>query len=241
MKPATASLMSERFEAAYNQIHHSLKDMVNSTSNKFTTLVRYGSHLKVIQNFQDELIQFAKLRNALVHEKHSDGSYIAEPHHDVVLRLEHVAQVLSRPQHAMTIATKPVVQFQYKDTLKHILNHVESVTYSNYPIYKGTEYIGLLTTKAIVNWMSCHLQKSTVDLSQASIQDVMTYDDERIVHFAPKASTIFEIELLFGKHQQKNKELQMIIITENGRRNEKPLGVVTYWDIVNLNYSNEKQ
>ncbi len=87
------TILSERFESAFNQIHENLKKLVSADTDKFTSLLRYGNHLKSVQAYQDELYQYAKLRNAIVHEKVSPGYYIAEPHEKVVERIEKIAGI----------------------------------------------------------------------------------------------------------------------------------------------------
>lgn len=90
-------LLSDRFEVAFNRIHDSLKKLIDADTDKFTSLVRFGSTHKVVGTYRNELYQYAKLRNALVHERKELGFYIAEPHQEVVVRIEKIAEILSKP------------------------------------------------------------------------------------------------------------------------------------------------
>ncbi|MGG1559593.1 hypothetical protein ABEH82_16230, partial [Geobacillus thermoleovorans] len=67
--------LSERFEAAFNRIHAQLKKIANVThTDAFTSLVHITSKKHaLIRSVKEELLQYAKLRNAIVHEKYYPG------------------------------------------------------------------------------------------------------------------------------------------------------------------------
>lgn len=237
MSTTLQNLLSERFEIAFNQIHGSLKKIVkNTTNDKFSALLRLSSHHRMIQAFQDELYQYAKLRNALVHEKKAMGYYIAEPHEEIVHRIENIAKVLSKPNYALTIATKTVITLDWEDDLDEVMAKMKKFPFSQYPVYREKECIGLLTTRGMVNWMTDHVASRIVDLSDIKIRDVFQYEQMHPIMFAPKNINILDAEDIFKNYHQQKQDLEMIIITENGNPNEAPLGVVTAWDIIEVDY-----
>ncbi|MGR3765871.1 CBS domain-containing protein [Rossellomorea sp. NS-SX7] len=233
----TTYSQSERYEVAFNQIHEALKKQVKSRSDKFTSLVHAGRHHRVISTYQDELFQYAKLRNALVHEKTELGYYIAEPHRDVVERIEKIARVLTSPNYALTIATKAIIFFQMEDSIEDVINGIRTYNYSQYPIFQDGECVGLLTAKSIVKWLAERMMGSIVDLSHVKIKDVFQHEKEHPLAFAAKSSTIFDVEELFERYHQRKVDLEAIILTENGRKNEEPLGIVTAWDLIEIDYT----
>ena len=86
-----------RFINAYNEIDHALRTQYNFKQNiSFTDLVRRCASLNaVIKNHEDDLISFARLRNAIVH---SVGEYIvAEPHENVVSAMEKIMRLVTTP------------------------------------------------------------------------------------------------------------------------------------------------
>jgi predicted transcriptional regulator len=236
MNTSTYSL-SERYEVAFNQIHDALKKQVKSRSDKFTSLVHAGRHHRVISTYQDELFQYAKLRNALVHEKTELGYYIAEPHTEVVERIEKIARVLTSPNYALTIATKDMIFFQMEESIEDVINGIRTYNYSQYPVYHYGFCVGLLTAKGIVKWLAERMMGSIVDLSHVKIKDVFQNEKEHPLAFASKSSTIFDVEELFERYHQKKLDLEAIIITENGLKDEEPLGIITAWDLIEIDYT----
>lgn len=80
----------ERFEVAFNQIHHILKRLnPNEYNDAFMKLLTDSSRKhRVIQQVYYDLKQFAKLRNALVHEKLERKTFIATPMKTRFLKLK---------------------------------------------------------------------------------------------------------------------------------------------------------
>ncbi|MBY0213486.1 MULTISPECIES: CBS domain-containing protein [Priestia] len=230
-------LLSDRFEVAFNRIHDSLKKLINADTDKFTSLVRFGSNHKVVGTYRNELYQYAKLRNALVHERKELGFYIAEPHQEVVVRIEKIAEILSRPNYALSIATKKVICFEYDDQVEKVIRVLKNYPFSQYPIYKNKEYFGIVSSTAIVKWAADHLLNSILDLSDTKIGDILVYEDQQLITFAPKSINIFEVEEIFEKYHQSKRHLEAVIITENGISNEVPLGIITAWDLIELDYT----
>src|SRR4051812_48727138 len=106
--------LSERFEVAFNQIHLWLrKNVKNAKTDKFSELLRIGfQHHSIIRKHYYDLLMFSRLRNSIVHDKIEIGFYIAEPHEQVVDKIENIATQVFQPKTALFIANKPVIYFQ---------------------------------------------------------------------------------------------------------------------------------
>lgn len=232
-------LHSERFEVAFNRIHEVLKKLVRGHTDQFVKLLNFGAkNHQVIQLYQDELYQFAKLRNAMVHDKTELGYYIAEPHKKVVERIEKIAEVFSKPNYALTIASKPII-YDYNESIQDVIQGIKDYGYSQYPIYKSGECIGLLKADTIVKWMAENVVNSIVDLGDIMVSDIFSYAKIQPLAFAPKSIDIFEVEEIYEQAHKEKHDLELVIITENGKKTEAPLGIVTAWDLIEIDYTTE--
>ncbi len=233
-------LLSERFEVAYNQVHEALRDIVHINDDRFVVLVKFGAKkYQIIETFKKDLEQYARLRNAIVHEKMEVGFYIAEPNAKVVNHIEKIANVLSKPNYALSIATKNVIFFDYQDPILKVTTAIKEHGYSKFPIYKNKQCIGLLTSSSIVKWMAQNMVSGTVNLADIHVSDIMKFEKEHPTEFISKEINIFEVENIFEKSHKKKKKLECVIITENGKSGEKPLGVITPWDLIEIDYTVE--
>ncbi|MEH7113171.1 CBS domain-containing protein [Neobacillus niacini] len=231
-------ILSERFEVAFNQVHDAMKDIVNINDDRFVVLVKVGAKkYQIIETFKKDLEQYAKLRNAIVHEKMEVGYYIAEPNAKVVEHIEKIANVFNRPNYALSIATKNVVYFDYNDSILKVTEGIRQYNYSKFPIYKNKEFVGLLTAGAIVKWLAQNMVSSSVNLADTHIFDIMKYEKDHPIDFVSKSTNIFDVETIFEKSHKVKKKLEAVIITENGRKDETPLGIVTPWDLIEIDYT----
>lgn len=228
--------LSERFEVAFNRIHKALSKMVkNVNGNIFTQLVAHGSKRHaIIRSYKDELFQFAKLRNAIVHEKLRADFYIAEPHQEVVDRIEEIASILEKPVTALSISNSPVVYFNYYSSIKDVILAIYTNTYTKFPIFKDGTCIGILTSGAVIKWMAKQLSNDTIDLSNIRVGEVIPYETKHLIDFVDEKRDIFDVEDMFEKRHAHGKKLEAVIITENGKMDEKPLGIITSWDLIEI-------
>jgi predicted transcriptional regulator len=238
MKVAAEANLCERFEVAYNRVDGVLRNWVKYYDKRFTVLVREGAkkhHL--IKIYSDELEQYGRLRNAIVHEKRELGTYIAEPHLNVVERFEKIASIFTQPNYALTIATKKVIWFDSEISIISVIKAIKQHGYSQYPIYNGTTFAGLLTTGDIVKWMANYTVNNIVDLSEVKVMDILAGVEHHPVEFAEKSLDIFEVEDIFENAHKDKTDLEAVIITENGKEDETPLGLITAWDLIEIDYT----
>lgn len=230
--------LSERFEVAFNQIHDALKSIVKIDDDRFKKLLDVGSRRhKIIAHYYDDLKQYAKLRNALVHDKIKLGTYIAEPHIDVVEHIEKIAAIFNKPNYALSIATKNVIYFNSGDSILSILPTIKKYGYAQYPVFDNKECVGIVKNGDIISWMSDHIINTIVDLTDVKVSDVMANAKNHPIEFVPKSIDIFTIEDIFEDSHKDGVDLELVIITENGKRSEKPLGMVTAWDLIEIDYT----
>jgi hypothetical protein len=75
-----------------------------------------------------------------------------------------------------------------------------------------------------------------VDLVDIKGMDILTNVIQHPIEFATKAIDIFEVEEIY-ESAHKNKDLEAVIIAKNGSKDEKPLGLITAWDLIEIDYT----
>ncbi|WP_101842465.1 CBS domain-containing protein [Halobacillus sp. Marseille-P3879] len=231
------SELVERFELAFNQIHQILKDMNHYPKNdNFVELLQRSKERSVIKEHFDTLRQYAKLRNAIVHERVRDGYYIASPHLEVVEELEYIKRTLDQPPKALDIATRPVMFFYADSDLLEVMQAFRDHAVSQFPIYDGMggRFLGLLTNGALVRWMSGHAENGAVTVEGVRVRDVLQAEGVRNAEFIPERSTVFDVEDVYEDRHVEGRKLKAVIVTEDGRCDSSPLGIVTAWDLIKV-------
>ncbi|WP_163539283.1 CBS domain-containing protein [Gracilibacillus sp. YIM 98692] len=229
--------LSTRFEVAFNQIHDLLCKYAKETNTNasFHEVLSKAKTHHIVKSHYELLKQCSKLRNAMVHRKIKEEFYIAEPHEEVVLELEKLKEILSKPPQVLSIASQPVQYFKQIDTLEDVLTAFHQDGFTQYPIYDQQTYIGLLTEGGIARFLAHYVdQISTMNTKKIQVEELLSYEKENSIAFMKQDSNLFDLEAIFHIYHQQNKKLEAIIITEDGSQNQLPIGIVSAWDLLKV-------
>jgi predicted transcriptional regulator len=225
---------SERFEVAFNQIHDEIRNLVKFHDNDhFIELLHQArnEHSSIRRHF-DDLKSFARLRNALIHEKSRRDFYIAEPHLEVVEQIESIAAFLKTPPSILTIASNKVKTYESQDEIKDILVDMQNYSFTQFPIYHENRFSFLLTERGMRSYFAGRLKGNVIDLSGQKLCDIKPFENTNTVKFVSKKMNIFELEDLFEERVQRKDKLEAVIITETGSEKEMPIGIISPWDLI---------
>ncbi|RHW41534.1 hypothetical protein D1B31_07370 [Neobacillus notoginsengisoli] len=227
---------SERFEVAFNQIHAELKKLEqNAETDQFLELLhRVKNRHAPIRRYFDDLKSYAKLRNALVHEKSRKNFYIAEPHPEIVEQIESIAEFLRVPPSILTVASKPVKTFEADEDVKDALMEMEKHEFTQYPIYEDGRFKFLMTESGLRRYFASKLKGAKIDLAGQKLRDVQKYERTNTVKVVSQGMNIFELQDLYDSRAEEENKLEAVIITENGSHKEKPIGIVSSWDLIKM-------
>ncbi|RCW63759.1 CBS domain-containing protein [Saliterribacillus persicus] len=225
-----------RFETAFNRIHDKLTVLANEKNEfvSFGEVLHKARHHHIVNYHYDLLKQCSKLRNALVHRKVKKDFYIAEPHLEIVLELEEICELLYQPPLALTIASSPVVKHYIDDTIPHILKSIEKYSYSQFPIYDKNGFCGLITEGGLAKWFAKNMQDKQVMLKNTTAAHVLACEKKHNVGFLSKTATIYDLEAIFEASLSNNQKLEAVILTEDGLSQERPMGIISAWDLVKI-------
>lgn len=226
-----------RFINAYNQIDQSLRAIYNlRRSLSFSDVVRRVVSLNsVVRKYEDKLIDYARLRNAIIHNSNEER-IIAEPHDDVVAEMERLAALIMQPPLAFeNIATKNVVSLEENITLKEALATIYKTGFKTIPVCRDGMISGVITPMRIVNILGMQIE------SGKNIEEFISFTTVGRIISELDADNVFTIKSRELSAQEaldlfyNNRKLLAIIITKNGNNNEHPLGIITAADIMDLN------
>lgn len=227
---------AKRFIEAYNKIDHSLRVQYNlKRGQTFSDCIRRCASLNsIVRKFEDTLIDYGRLRNAIIHR--SDDYIIAEPHTIVVEHIEKIAELISTPPLAInSVCRKDVLTVQSNVDIKSVVKLMAESGYSNIPVYKDLSLIGLANGQKIMDVLGKQLIKGInleEFISSTMIGDVIpTMVSSNFYAVANAKLTIEESLNMFYT----NRKLLAILLTKTGNFMEPVLGIITVGDIIDLN------
>lgn len=228
---------SMRFLSAFNNIDYVIKSRYNlNRTSGFSESVRKAvSYNYIIRKYEDDLVSYGRLRNAIVHD---NGDFtIAEPHIDVVEKIEKIEKLLTTPPRALdTVARRDVLMVNASKSMGDVIMLIASSSYSNLPVFNDdNEIIGIANGQKILDAFGKYLLsggKADTFLKYVKIEDMLSKTENTNYYaFANKDITVEQALSLF--HQ--NSKLLAVLVTENGGAKEKPLGIMTGADVLKMN------
>lgn len=232
-----ATQNSDRFLTAFNRIDHRLRDIIGAKD--FLPFYRLVDQAKkkdvLVRKYEDDLRSYADLRNAIVHHRTSMDYVIAEPHPDVVEKIEYMDATLAKPTLVGQMFCKKVYVLQERDSLKYVLKVIRNRKYTQFPVYHKDQFKGLVTTVGITNWLATTLSVDQLPKHVPTMRDILLHEKNKVNYkFISKYITIYEAEEIFKQGVERGRRFEALLITEHGKPQEKLIGIITPLDIMKV-------
>ncbi|OPL15076.1 MAG: hypothetical protein AVO34_00785 [Firmicutes bacterium ML8_F2] len=224
---------SERFLNAFSAIEHEMERILNIKDHRrFFELVDRSARVNpVIERFRFDLREYSELRNAIVHDR-VGGEIIAEPNDEVVHSIEHIATLLLEPPKVSHLFLKDVLSLKASDPVSKAVRAFSKHSFTQAPVIEKGKLVGLLTSNMIVKWMGISLADDSFDIDKTSVIDVIeVVGYEKEYEIVPATKPLFDIPDLFYLWQKKGRKLEAVLITQNGKKDEPLIGIITNRDL----------
>lgn len=108
--------------------------------------------------------------------------------------------------------------------------HITSV-----PVLDGSEVVGFVSESTLARLIASNIEEDGTVIAAKLIRDIELdglYGDEFDKYsYAPKTVSVYEIEDMFSEAISQGKRLMAIIVTNDGKPSQSPLGIITAWDL----------
>ena len=235
MSNLTNKSLGVRFLDAYNAIDKALRAQYNyKTTISFSDLIRRCADLNhVVRGHENDLINFARLRNAIVHSS-DNNKVIAEPHLDVVNLMEKIANLITTPPLVVELLRlRPVTIIDATRNLYDLIKETGKTGHGMIPAYKGSNLVGIVRWRKLIEDMAGILDTHDLDdfFRKTTIEDYLhMYPQSGHFTIVNKSVTIEQVLTIFNN----NRKIAAILITENGTATEQPICFLTNADIIDL-------
>lgn len=224
-----------RFISAYNRLDQGLRDIysIKRTLNFADMIRKVASVNTVVAKFEEDLIDYGRLRNAIVHK--SGDEIIAEPNIEVVEKLEKIARIINTPPKVIDCIKPRRVFTACGDTpLKEVIREMKKDGYSVVPVYISQTLVGVINRKMVVEGIGKFIEENR-DIDKAIEEPVAQcldiFNETNHYEVAPTSITVENLLYMF----QQNRKLSSVILTDNGNFNEPAKAVLVSADLIDLN------
>ena len=227
---------AERFLTAYNNIDYGLRSIYGfKRSMSFSDVVRRSVVLNsVVRKYEDDLIDYGRLRNAIVHQG-NHKFIIAEPHDDIVENIERLADLITEPPLAVDmVGNKEVITINHTMKVANAIDLIYRTGYSNLPTYDGDKLVGILNGRKLISVLGEKIDNN-INLEnfvrETTVGEVLpNMGEDYYFMLADQKLTIDSAMNYF----ENNRKLLIILITKDGKDTGKPLKIISSADIIDM-------
>lgn len=228
---------ADKFIKLYNQLDQRLRHQMDADrSRSFNDIVnRAAKEDPVVRHYVQRLKSYGALRNAIVHDADYPDEIIAEPNPETLSSFEHICKEIVDPPKLIPKFQTQVDVFDFGNSLLQVLWYMGKHDFSQVVLRGTSGQLQLLTTEGITRWLASEVEDDIVLTEDPKLGDALAYELSNNFVVRKRDDTIHHArEAFLHSLDQDQPRLYAVILTENGSKDEDPLGIVTPWDLIRV-------
>jgi CBS domain-containing protein len=224
---------TEEFIGLYHKLWDFLRHITDSDQSvSFHELVDKASELNgAVESEARSLKDYGRLGNAIKNHHGYPTEKIAEPTKDALSSFKYLVDNIISPKSLIPAFQAEVKCFSPNAQLVTALKYMGENDFSQIVI-DDKEKVLLLTAEGVAKWLELQADKDVIRLSKVKLRDALACDLPNTFVVMGPDNTVYDAQEVFKKAiERKCPRLFAIIITANGKRTGKPIGIVTPWDL----------
>lgn len=226
-----------RFLKSYNKIESQLKILYSARpTQNFTDLVKHCTDLNItVRRYENELVDYGKLRNAIVHRASEGELFIANPCDDVVSNIEFIEKQLCNPPPVLDALKGRKLPSVFADmplsaaAAKFAENRRKTLVVADHG-----KTVGVIDCYALLGRLA-ELSAAGEDVSAflagTSCGSYAASVQQTFCKFVPATATVFDVFEAF----ERQKGLSAVLVTDTGDPAEKVRLMITPTDFPAIN------
>lgn len=228
----------EVFLNTYRELEDGIKMRYNVNRREDGSSIYVLKEQKYFKQFKTQVDLYKDIRNLLSHEPKRRGDYPIIPTKGIIDGLEALKNRVTNPPRVNTIMveSRNVYSASVNDSVRTVINAMIKNVYTHIPILDDGKVIGVFSENTFLSLFENEelvMIDDNLKFNDATIQKLIPIDRHitESFRFVPRDTSVFEVEELFKKAADGGDRIGLIFVTQNGKQNERILGILTPWDL----------
>ena len=225
---------TEEFLDKYKQMETIAKNEYNLGNND--SVINFLINNKEFKEIEHELDLCRDTRNLLSHNPKINGEYAVYPSEEMIKLLDKVIQKVAKPLKASNVMVKKseLCYMSMTDKVKDAMVVMKENSYKHIPILEDGVLVGLFSAKTVLDIMvSEGVAIFDDDITFEKIKKYISLENvaSKTFTFVGNSTLVSEIKDIFKDDIDNKERINIIFVTQHGKRDEKLLGIITAWEI----------
>lgn len=225
---------ADEFIRLFNRLADHLVHITGQSDDySFSVLVNRAAERNAAVRAQArQLKDYGNLRNAIVHHRTFPPEVIAEPSAKALADFDRLVERVLSPELLIPTFQSQVRTFQPDEDLLGALRYMGENDFSQVVVRESGK-LRLLTVEGIARWVERQTDDPIIDVSDTALDEALTYEAPGGSRILKRKDTVYDARETFASAlERKQPRIFALIVTENGKATEQPLGIVTPWDLL---------
>jgi len=221
---------AEEFIGLYHKLWDYLRQTTDSDhSTDFDELVDKAAKMNgVFKNEAQRIKDFGKLGDGI---RNHSFYQIVEVTPKALSEFKRLVDNIISPKNLIPTFQAEIECFTPKDKLVTALRYMQDKDFSQV-VLKEKGKLSLLTAEGVAKWLEQQADKDVITVAKVKVGEALACDLPDTYEVMGPEDTIYNAQQAFKNSiDKKRPRLYAVIITDNGGRTGKPLGIVTPWDL----------
>ena len=230
---------SEEFLDLYKQLETTLELMYQKAKRKYSSVVFEYLKSRESEPIRGDLETCREIRNLLTHNANVGGVPVVEPSRPVIEMLQGVLQYVKKPPLALDYATRgeQILKAALRQRVMRLMEVMEKNGFSHVPVLEDGEFCGVFSIGTVFQVTLHSKKRIDKDTTLAELKELIPIKEHNENYiFLPKTATYIEARRNFEHIRAKNRRISVVFITETGKQEERLLGMVTPFDVLNIHH-----
>lgn len=195
--------------------------------------------LPQFRHLKEELKYIREIRNILQHKPQINGEYPIQPNKEIINSIKEIIEFINNPPKAYdkSIKINSICYASLEEKIYPYMQKMKENIYTHIPILQDGIVVGVFSENTLFGALledELVYEKEKTSFSDSLIRKYCSLDNHVTEQFCfiKKDMYLEDVKELFLKSFEQKHRLCMLFITQNGKRNEKLLGILTPWDVL---------
>lgn len=225
---------TEEFLDKYKQMEVLVRNEYNLGNND--SVMNFLISNNEFKSLENELDLCRDTRNLLSHNPKINGEYAVYPSEEMIKLLDKVIQKVTQPIKASNIMVKKseLCFMGMEDKVLDAMATMKEQSYKYIPILADGVLVGMFSAKTVLEIMvneGADIFKDNIIFE--GIKNYITVENvsSKTFAFVGNSTLLSEIKEIFKDDVDNKERINIIFVTQHGKKDEKLLGIITAWEI----------